>query len=103
VSKFTQQQPKDGDVILHCAHLLETDAAHWYKVPEVEFLSPEGEKGVSEWIGICNECFMANPNPARIEDFPIAGHNTWMGDDPIIEVNPLQPERTMDGPNPEDN
>jgi hypothetical protein len=100
---FTEQQPKDGDIVLHCAHLLKTDHAHWYKVPEVEFQSPSGEQGVAEWIGLCNECFLANPKPQSIEDFPIAGHSTWMGDEPIIEVDPLQPERFQKGPNIGDN
>ncbi|MHA2428271.1 MAG: hypothetical protein ACXADB_09635 [Candidatus Hermodarchaeia archaeon] len=103
MTKFTEQQPQDGDIILRCAHLLETKIAHWYKVPEVEFVSPSGERGVSEWIGICADCFRENPNPTTIEEFPIAGHSTWHGDEPAIEVDPLQPERRMDGPNPEDN
>jgi len=95
--KFTEQQPKDGDTVLHCEHLPEADNVHWFRVPGTKFISPSGETGEAEWIGICAECFLANPNPQKLEEFPVAGHSTWIGDDPAIEVNPLQPEQFRDG------
>jgi hypothetical protein len=87
---FTEQQPKDGDVVLHCGHL--KDKCHFFKVPQLRFRAPNGEAAEAEWIVLCEECYNKNPYPKSLADFPIAGHSTWVGDEPEIEVNPQRGE-----------
>ncbi len=79
MSKFAEQQPKDGDVILRCAHR-NRDRYHWFKTPETEFTRPDGSKGASKWICICDVCFSKVDDPFDA----VADDAIWMGDEPAI-------------------
>jgi hypothetical protein len=101
-TKFTQQQPKDGDTVLHCGHI-SCGHFHWFRTRGMDFESPDGEKGWAEWVAVCNDCFLENPKIMSDGEFPIRGHGTWMGDDPEIRVSFMQPEQFMDQPNADNN
>lgn len=74
--KFTKQQPKDGDTVLHCGHL---EAKHYHF-----FYFPEDD---AKWMMLCDDCYASQ----ELENC-IRYRSTWMGDDPAIKVNPLRPE-----------
>lgn len=83
---FSDQQPKDGDTILHCGHLGQDasarGAAHWFKYDEpVRFERPDGSHGAAEWLAVCATCFVRYGDKA-----PVRGDGQWTGDEPTIET-----------------
>lgn len=84
MSKFTAEQPKDGETVLHCGHLHEFKGTwHWLKfTAPVQFVRPDGSTGLALWITICDPCYIEHgPNPKVLA----RGDGKWMGDDPIIK------------------
>lgn len=95
---FANQQPKAGDVILHCAHAVQAKSAHWFKIGEMEFQRPDGSRGKSEWVMLCNQCYATYElSEKKLEDmtFLITGDSELMGDEPAIKVNPNRPEEKL--------
>ena len=79
--------PKDGDVVLHCGHLDEKEH-HFFKT-KMKFQPPgTRERLTAKWIIQCGDCFAKLPKDLKKEHFTIGGHDTWDGDDPIID-NPV--------------
>lgn len=77
--------PRDGDTVLYCGHA-ERQGQHFFKVNEVKFRPPNSEEElVAQWVIQCDECFATLPKKPELDDFVIAGHDTWVGDDPIIK------------------
>jgi len=55
--KYTEIQPKDGDVVLHCAHVFNKGKSHVFKVgdfdgTEMSFIRPDGTTGKAKWAMI---------------------------------------------------
>ena len=93
---FTQNQPKDGDCILHCAHAAKSGPGHFFKIPEpIHFRRPDGTEGNSEWIMFCEKCYKLSEGNGKFAEL-IAGDSTWMGDEPAIKFNPIRPEQQID-------
>jgi hypothetical protein len=82
---YTNLQPKDGEVIVHCGHI--EGIHHWtFLKPPVKFIRPDGTTGETQWITECEKCFGKRGNT---QNFQIRGDGTWKGDEPEIKVNPL--------------
>jgi hypothetical protein len=83
----TEQQPKDGETVLHCGHKdKEFNPHHFFgfgsELPEVEFSRPDGTRGKSRWMCLCQACFnLYSENPEAC----IRADATWLGDEPAIE------------------
>jgi len=58
MKKFADQQPKDGDCILHCGHI-NTNLNHFFKIQDgpTKFIRPDGTVGNSEWLVACDKCY----------------------------------------------
>ena len=78
--KFAKDQPKDGDIILHCGHM-DVKPFHFYKFEApLPFRAPDGSTGFSSWVVQCANCHAKPDGPH------VAAHDTWMGDEPAITV-----------------
>ena len=88
MGRWAKHQPKDGELILVCAHRDE-ETYHWYVLdqndqgnPELlEFTRPDGSVGQAAWLCICDRCnrtYFDNPQAA------VRGERYWTGDDPVI-------------------
>jgi len=101
MEKFTESQPKDGDVILHCAHATEAEHGHWFRLGNIKFARPDGSQAETEWLLLCDDCFREYETWDEGEKIGVdallrfvAGDSTWIGDEPSIEENPDRPEGT---------
>lgn len=85
MGEWHKEQPRDGNIILHCGHVgdARSGASHWWKFPSpVSFHRPDGTQGLSEWIVSCQACNdAADGDAAKIA---IRGDGKWNGDAPII-------------------
>jgi hypothetical protein len=82
---FTKDQPKDGDLILHCGHLSQRvpRPAHWFKYgTPLQFERPNGTRGQAEWFASCESCFVKHGEKIATR---ARGDSVWTGDAPIIE------------------
>lgn len=82
---FAKMQPKKGDCILHCGHVLNpnTQHCHFFRVADnMQFKRPDGSMGHAKWLVCCDECF-----DAKGPKFDVRGDAVWPDDDPIITVN----------------
>jgi len=84
---FTNDQPKEGDTILHCGHLGRSrrrcmaHPAHWFKYEgTVRFERPDGTRGEAEWFAVCEPCFVKHGDKV-----PVRGDGQWTGEAPAIE------------------
>lgn len=86
MKKFTKEQPIDGEIILHCAHMNNANKVHWWKFPtEVYFRRPDQTVGTAIWMAVCDKCQKkCAGDPSKIE---IAGDLVWDGNDPVIYKN----------------
>lgn len=91
---YTERQPKNGDQVLLCDHVLNADDkphCHFFYLPQpLGFVRPDGTGGKASWLVICNDCFDKYPNPS-LKDLMlniIRTDATWQGDEPEIKVNP---------------
>ena len=72
-------QPKDDETILHCGHL--GSAGHWFKYDApLYFERPDGTRGESAWLTICDPCFVKHGTHAHVR-----GDVRWTGDEPAFE------------------
>ena len=90
--KYTEIQPKDGDVVLHCAHVFNKGKSHVFKVgdfdgTEMSFIRPDGTTGKAKWAMICDKCFTSMDM-----DFTsvICGDSVWNGNEPAVVEIPIQ-------------
>ena len=63
-TKWTKQQPRDGEVVLFCRHIVENlkGKAHWfYQKDYITFARPDGSEGRSRWVAQCPACFIEVP------------------------------------------
>jgi len=82
---ITDQEPKDGDTILHCGHLGRSSRmehpAHWFKYEKIlRFERPDGTRGEAEWFVVCEPCFVRHGIKV-----PVRGDGLWIGEAPVIE------------------
>ncbi len=84
---FTEDQPRTGDTILHCGHLLDAGKTRWfrYAVP-AGFVRFDGSRGMATWFAACEACFIKHGD--RVADFA-RGDEVWVGDGPVIEQEEL--------------
>lgn len=81
---FTDQQPRNGDTILHCGHFRQDEgsacSAHWFQYETVvRFERPDGTRGEATWLVVCEPCFVEHGN-----EVPVRGDGQWTGDAPTI-------------------
>jgi hypothetical protein len=83
MKSFNKHQPKDGDIVMSCGH---GNELHAYKYPSmVGFTRPDGSKGRSEWLVVCQKCHDMCEKTGRI---PNAAHDViWKGNEPEFYVN----------------
>jgi hypothetical protein len=79
---FTKDQPKDGDTILHCGHLLVPNR-NWFKLDGFQhFERPNGTCGQAEWFVACDACFIEHGED--VAQFA-RGDGVWTGEGPIVQ------------------
>ena len=82
-STYTEEQPQDGDCVLHCAHM-DSKPIHFFKcVPFRSFKRPDGTRGEAHWMAVCDFCikrYRGNPDPS------ITGDSSWIGNEPAIKT-----------------
>ena len=87
-STFAEDQPKEGDTILHCGHLRAREnilsrPAHWFKFDwRIGFQRPDGSHGEAEWFAACEPCLIEHGEKVTSR---VRGDVIWMGDEPAIE------------------
>jgi hypothetical protein len=78
---FTKEQPKDGDTIMHCGHVV--GSLHWFQYEKpIHFQRPDGTRGEASWFAACERCFVKHGE--KVVRF-VRGDGTWTGDEPTIE------------------
>lgn len=90
-SQFTKNQPKDGEIVLVCAHALNDRMPgtwHWFnfgntpeEVKRINQRTGETETFESRWIAVCEECFKRFKDPQDA----VRNHVFWRGDEPAIK------------------
>jgi hypothetical protein len=83
--QFTADQPRDGDVLLGCAHVEGGSGPfEFFKLEDCEVLTPDGRRLEPQWIVACKRCLLIHgaPHKAVCRDY------TWRGDDPVIKAPP---------------
>ena len=84
---FTEKQPKNGEVVLHCGHI-DASPHEWSRLegePQ-HFTRPDGTTGEAHWVAECQVCFQERNFG---DNLIIRGDGIWQGDEPIIKVMPL--------------
>lgn len=75
-----ERQPKFGEIVLMCAHVLDFKHCHWFNVPESqEFTRPDGTIARAQWMAVCNSCALSNPRAVITKDV------IWGTDDANIQ------------------
>lgn len=78
--KFTEQQPKKGQIICTCGH--DSKSHHWYKSDGIKIQTPNDLLiSVAYWIELCPDChekYGSNPIKA------IKTHYIWQKEEPHI-------------------
>ena len=79
---FTKRQPKHGDTIMHCGHLVDAKM-HWfqYETP-IGFMRPDRTRGDAEWFAACDACFAKHGE--KVSKY-VRGDGVWNGNAPTIE------------------
>lgn len=78
---FTKEQPKDGDRIMHCGHVV--GRMHWFQYEKpIRFQRPDKSRGEASWFAACDACFIKRGE--KVVDY-VRGDATWNGDAPAIE------------------
>lgn len=78
---WASEQPKDGDCVLICGHVMEGGPSHWFKVGDpITFTRPDMSTGTATWMCVCETC-KGSP------EANIRGDKIWKGDEPFIQSN----------------
>jgi hypothetical protein len=86
MKEFTQEQPVDGETILHCGHIDNDQTFHWWKFKhEIYFRRPDETVGTAAWICLCSDCH--RKSKGDISKVEIKGDGIWNGNEPIITKN----------------
>lgn len=82
---LADEQPKDGELIVHCGHL-RAKTHHWWHPPEpVPMSRPDGSKVKVNWLMACEPCFIAAEGELLKINF--TGEVEWCGNAPLIKVD----------------
>ena len=77
----TKEQPKDGDTIMHCGHVV--GSMHWFQYDRpIGFQRPDGTHGRASWFAACEACFVRYGEDVTLH---VRGDAVWTGDEPAIE------------------
>jgi hypothetical protein len=80
---FADQQPRDGDTVMHCGHLDGGGHMHWFRYDRpIQFKRPDGTRGEAEWFAACEPCFLRHGK--EVARF-VRGDGRWIGNEPVIE------------------
>ena len=83
MNEYTEEQPKDGDIVLHCNHL-DNPPLHFFKcVKPITAVGPDGESTIIQWLVCCNTCMLLHG--ADVGKIAWNQLSTWKGDEPFIE------------------
>jgi hypothetical protein len=78
---FTKEQPKDGDTIMHCGHVV--GCMHWFQYEKpIRFQRLDGTRDEASWFAACDPCFIRHGE--KVVNY-VRGDATWTGDEPAIE------------------
>ena len=92
---YAEDQPKRGDLVIHCAHVGEGSKdngtrIHFHRLVDTrdgrgaEFIRPDGTVDRANWLVICGGCLIEHrANPVKA----VAADSTWPQDDPVIEID----------------
>lgn len=80
-TRWAEQQPEVGDVVLHCGH---GEPCVWWRYgTRMIFRRPDGTSGAARWLVACDACDVrAGGDPRKIE---VHGDGTWTGDSPVVK------------------
>jgi hypothetical protein len=83
-SPLAVAQPREGDLVVTCAHLDEAPTTHWYTSPHATLVGPEGNLISPTWLVTCEDCLAdAEGDPSRVK---ITRTGDWVGDAPELEL-----------------
>lgn len=88
MSQYAKEQPKAGDLVIHCFHL-DATSHHFYKGNfRYANVRPPLEdtdvplNGQAKWLVVCDDCF--NSVEGDIRKLKFGGVSFWQGDEPAI-------------------
>jgi len=90
IKRFPDEQPREGDIILHCAHPYGRGPFRWYWVQEpdggpTEVEAPTGVRLQVHWIALCSDCEVESMRTGRDVEAFVRGHRVWSGDALVIQ------------------
>ena len=78
---FSKEQPKDGDTIMHCGHVV--GSMHWFQYEKpLRFQRRDGTRGEASWFAACERCFTRHG--ALVVNY-VRGDEIWTGNVPVIK------------------
>jgi hypothetical protein len=87
---FTQNQPKDGDIIVTCKHFSADIENHVFRYHPPKRLEINEKVIEAKFFAICEDCFKKCKGNADL--IPVCGYGVWSGDEPSIIKNPNKEE-----------
>lgn len=80
-------QPKEGDLVLSCAHAMTADRCHFLKGFDdgqpAPCVAPDGTTSFPDWLVICDACYRLHAEDIRKVTFTDLWD--WVGDEPILK------------------
>lgn len=80
--KLTKQQPKRGEKIVHCGHLVHPRIHYWRTNGRIN-VELKGLKLTPDWVAVCHPCAKSHgfkaKSPLKFNPLsvPIKGHGAW--------------------------
>lgn len=88
MDSYSKHQPEKGDRVMLCEHAMGVDKPYvlhcFFFEEEVAFARPDGSRGSSKWLAICEKCFRSFRFGASINELPIACDEIYDGKGPTI-------------------
>ena len=85
MGEFHDEQPKDGDTVIHCGHP-DSTRNHFFKTgTPMKFTRPNGTSGFACWVIVCDSCF--HQAGGRADLIEIRGDAVWEGNAPVIKAS----------------
>ncbi len=75
VTKELSKEPSQGDLVLHCGHVLRAKKHSFYAPDGIQYRRPDGSVHKSHWLIICEECRQeCGGDPSKVK---IKGDGVW--------------------------